>query len=278
MRFMVSPYDANCIAHAAQELHRDSIRAHRFRETIHPATGTRFAARVIMMRAMAGAMLVSAGCTDPASDQTHYDDIARLVGATLATSDGGATMGAVNDSFLLAHGVMPAGFTDDNGMISGDHGALAHRYVMIVCRDRENRVIKPCNQMTSTATMTAAWSGAISTAGVELVSNRQGMWTLGNLETWMPTLGGSSSLQTEGTVDDRAYALTATADENMLTPVSMLGGTIHLDAVVTRVADEPFELEVGADIVFDNLLRSAALTLDGAYQYRVDLATGELAE
>src|SRR5215204_2406373 len=94
-----------------------------------------------------GALLI-AGCGEPVPEQVEYDDVARMVGATIATGDGGATMGAVNDSMMLAFGSMPWGFTNDGGAISGDHGSLAHQYVMVLCRDRQNQILKPCTQMT----------------------------------------------------------------------------------------------------------------------------------
>lgn len=219
-----------------------------------------------------GALLI-AGCGDPIPEPIEYDDVARMVGATIATPDGGATMGTMNDSILLAHGVMPAGFTDENGRIFGDHGALEHQYMMVVCRDRENRVIKPCNQMTDTATLIASWSGTIDRPGLDLNSSRQGMWVLGNLQTWMPTITGSSNLQTEGAIDGRVYQLTATESATMLAPRYMMGGSIHFDVVVTRAA---IETSISADVVFDNLVHSAALTLDGEYPYRVDLTTGDI--
>jgi hypothetical protein len=220
-----------------------------------------------------GALLI-AGCGDPVPDHTEYHDVARIVGATIATAHGGATMGAVNDSVLLAFGGMPWGFTSEGGTISGDHGALAHRYIMVICRDLHNQVLKPCTQMTNTATMVASWSGSIAGPGLELQSSRQGMWTLANLQTWMPTIIGSSNLQTEGTVGGRRYELVAAESETMVTPTAMMGGSMHLDVEVT----EPIQLEIAADVVFDNLVRSASLLLDGEYAYRVDLATGAIEE
>lgn len=218
--------------------------------------------------------LLIAGCGDPVPEQVEYDDVARLVGATIATSDGGATLGAVNDSILLAFGGMPAGFTYENGMAYGDHGALAHQYLMIQCRDREGRLLKPCNQLTNMATLIAAWSGSLDQPEIDLRSNRQGMWTLANLQTWVPTITGSSTLQSEGTVSGRAYELTATETESMVAPTAMMGGTIHFELAITRVAAEPIDTTMAADIVFDAAMRSASLTLDGEYPYRVDLATG----
>lgn len=240
--------------------------------------GTRFAHVVGMKRAARiclGALAI-AGCGEPAPEHIDYDDVARMVGATIATSDGGATMGAVNDSILLAYGGMPAGFTFEDGAIYGDHGGLEHQYIMVTCRDRENQVIKPCTQMTNTATLIALWSGSIDGPDLDVRSNRRGMWTLDDLQTSMPIITGSSYLQTEGTVRGRAYELTATESETMITPDYRIGGSIHLDLVVTRIVTDPFEIEIAADIVFDNAMRDASITLDGGHQYRVDLRTGRV--
>lgn len=54
--------------------------------------------------------------------------------------------------------------------------------------------------------------------------------------------------------------------------LAMMGGSLHLDVVVT----EPIDLAIAADVVFDDALRSASLVLDDEYQYRIDLATGAI--
>jgi len=200
----------------------------------------------------------------------EYDDVAKLVGATIATPEGGATLGAVDDSRVLALGGMPAGFVAQPGSIYGNHGTLEHRYMIVQCRDRENVSIT-CSSLTRMATLVVTWSGTVQIDDVSIASSRQGMWTLANLDFWLPTVTGSSYLQVDGTVGDRTYAITATETESMLVPNGMMGGTVRLELAVTRAQASA---EMLAEIAFDETRRSASLVLDGNEAYRIDLATG----
>jgi hypothetical protein len=71
--------------------------------------------------------------------------------------------------------------------------------------------------------------------------------------------------------------MTAIESETMVTPGYSIGGSIHLDLVVTRVASEETETTMNADIVFDDTGLTAGLTLDVDFTYRIDLTTGLLA-
>jgi hypothetical protein len=225
------------------------------------------------MRIHAVCILVIAGCSEqPAVDHWTYDDVAQLVGATVATSDGGATTGALTDSLLLARGEMPAGFVLENGMAYGNHGALRHEYVMVECRDHNGTVLKPCNQLSDASTLVGRWTGLLERADFAVQSDRQGMWTIADLQSSMPSITGSSKLHSAGIVNGLAYRLDASETESMLTPTAWLGGTVHLELDVA-VATEPSS-PISADVTFDGAVTTAWLVLDGEHMYRIDLASG----
>jgi len=207
------------------------------------------------MKRIVSCVAFAAAC---GSDAIDPDEVAQLVGTTIATPDGGGTVGAVADSLALAFGVMPAGFTDEPGLTSGMHGSIEHRYIMMVCRDRELRVLPTCTTETDSAVLASAWTG-------EHVQ-RSGMWSITNLQFWRPAIDGTSELALSG----NGYEITATETENLLAPRHMIGGTLHLDLEVTHGVDHA---TMAADVYFDDTMRSAALLLDG-HEYRVDLATG----
>jgi hypothetical protein len=211
-------------------------------------------------------------CGDPEPSAIEYDEVAQIVGAMVATPDGGATVGAIADSLVLARGGMPEGFTYGGGMISGSHGALEHRYMMIQCRDRQDQLQPACTTETNLATVVASWSGTLHQPGVDIRSNRQGMWTLSNLAISMPSITGSSQLQSEATFPSgERYEVTADATEAMLAPSHTMAGTIQLALDVVR---GPMQQQIAANLVFEG--EAAALRLDGAHAYRIDLATGRV--
>lgn len=219
-------------------------------------------------------VLAVVGCREPAAERWQYDDVARLIGATVATSDGGATSGAVTDSLLLARGEMPAGFTLDNGMAYGDHGALHHEYVMIECRDASGAILKPCNQLTDLATVVARWSGILEGPDFSVQTDRQGKWTITGLQRAMPAITGTSKLRSLAVVDGLMYHLDASETEAMLTPTTWRGGALHFDLDIA-VAMEP-ATPATADLQFDDGMATALLVLDGEFRYRIDLATGAI--
>jgi len=187
------------------------------------------------------ATLAVAACGGSNPDAVDYDAVARVVGPTIATSDGGGTLGALHDSLALAFGGMPPGFTYENGMAFGNHGAVHHEYTMIACRDRDDHQLATCNSQTNTAILVATWSGVVHQPALDLTSSRQGMWTLTGLQNWMkayvwmPTVTGSSEIQCDASFDDGArYEVIAAESETMLATSQLMGGTIHLDLDVTR--------------------------------------------
>lgn len=219
-----------------------------------------------------------AACGGSGDETVEYDAVARMVASTVATPDGGGTLGAVHDAIALAFGGMPVGFTYANGMTSGDHGTVHHEYMMIACRDRENRLLATCDYRTNTATMFATWSGEIHQPGLELASSRQGMWTLSDLQnwltySWMPMVTGTSHIQSDGVFDDGAsYELTASETETLLATSQIMGGSLHLDLEVTRPGTMA-SAQIAADVTFDSTA-TALLVLDDVQHYRVDLTTG----
>jgi len=224
------------------------------------------------------AALALAACGDSNPDAVDYDAVARVVGPTIATSDGGGTLGAVHDSLTLAFGGMPAGFTYENGMAFGSHGAVHHEYTMIACRDRDNHLLRTCNSQTNTAILVATWSGVVHLPALDLTTSRQDMWTLTGLQSWMearaamPTLTGSSEVRCDATFDGGAsYEVIASESESMLATSQLMGGTIHLDLDVTRTGTPA--IAIVAEVTFDSP-DSALLVLDETHLYRVDLATG----
>jgi hypothetical protein len=216
--------------------------------------------------------VVACGGNLPAEIQ--YDEVAQIVGATLATPERGGTLGAVDDSLSLAFGRTPGGFTFDTGMTSGFHGGLEHRYIMVMCGDAESRPMPECTPDSHMAVLVATWSGTIALAGFDVRTERHGMWTLENLQSAMPAINGESETTSTAVPTDNStsYHVRASAIETMVAPQDMKGGNIQLELDVARGV---FTAAISGEIVFDAIAWSAILVLDGN-SYRIDLGTGEI--
>ena len=215
-------------------------------------------------------LLALSGCGDGSGIESEH--VARIVGSTLVTADGGGTLGAVADSLLLASGEMPAGFSYENGIATGLHGSLEHRYMMLECRDRDDQRLPSCSSDTDHAVAYAGWSGEVRLGDLVVQTSRQGMWSFTNLQYWTPIVSGASEVVSQATIDDASYVVTAQETAGMITPRHMMGGTIDLELAVTR-GDSPVTMT--ASITFDAIMTSAALVVDGD-EFRIDLATGML--
>lgn len=220
------------------------------------------------------ATLAACGSEAPSID---YDPVAAIVGATIATTDGGGTVGAIQDSVVLAFGHMPMGFADEDGMMSGEHGLVHHEYKMIECRDREHRLLERCDITTDTATLISKWSGAVRQPDFDFVSRRQGMWTLSGLQhvmmdSWTPSVDGSAQIEGDAMFADAHYVVFAYETETMAAAGPVMGGTMRLGLDVTR---GDAALHVDAVATFDSA-EVATLVLDDMVTYRVDLHSGRV--
>lgn len=214
-----------------------------------------------------------AACGGSEADHVDYDTVAQIVGSTVATPEGGGTVGALRDSIALAFGHAPDGFGDHGGMMGGPHGGMDHEYMMVACRDRDGRLLARCDGTTDTATVIVKWSGDVRQPDFDLASTRQGTWTLGGLQhmsSWLPTVTGNSQVEGDARfAGDGHYTLSVDETEAMVAPGPP---SMHLDVDVTR---GDAALHVGADVIFDGA-DLALLALDDMVSYRIDLNTGRV--
>lgn len=224
---------------------------------------------------MKGLALATAfACACGSADTIEPDQVARIVGATIATPDGGGTFGAFGDALALARGRVPAGLVGVDGRYTGPRGDVEHTYAMMACRDASGTTLPACGSTTDDATVMAAWTGRLARGDLALHVERHGMWTITNLQTWMPILDGNGDLAIAATFagEPAPYELIVVEDAHMIVPTQMTSGTIHLELAIAR---GEAEAAFGADVLFDAMALDARLVLEGT-AYRIDLVTGDV--
>ena len=229
-----------------------------------------------MWRLLAILSLLGA-CADRAFTRDDYDDVARIVGAHLATPDRGGELGALADTVAISRGVMPKGFTyDTSGLITGHHGGLEYRY-FVTCSDAADRPTM-CGTASASALAVASWSGTLVMPDLTTTLRRQTTWHLADLASSMGSAAGNSSLMDQrAELDGRSYAITD--DQDMLLFVDMashdmMAGSLRANLAVTIDPGEPWEArrDLTAEVTFA-ATHTATLVLDDEV-YDVDLGTG----
>ena len=231
------------------------------------------------------ACVLAAGCANHEVTTAEYDEVARIVGATVALPDGGGVAGSVGDAARLARGELPAGFQIDasSGMATGSHFGLGYTY-MVFCADANGTQLAPCGSETATATVLGSWKGAFALDGFAGSVRRQGTWKLTVLPDGSATIAGPSDLVMDATFGS-GDVFHATWTEQAALELDMMraavaGGTLSASVIADRTLEashgtQRWSYDITADVTFVSA-RTATLVLDGTRSYRIDLATGAI--
>jgi hypothetical protein len=240
-----------------------------------------------LQRALTLATLaIVGGCASSAPTTTEYDELAQIVGVSIATRGGGGDVGAVVDSAMLARQQVPRGFqTNAQGVVYGSRWGLEYRYWMI-CSDASDREIANCGPTTRSALAIGGWHGRMITSGFMGEIHRGGYWTMNDVQKPMAMATGASWMTIEATLSylPVTYALSDTRElmmvVDMADPKPQMTGAMRIELTGTRTEEASHGTQVRAiDVVADVTLHAdgtASLTLDDAHDFTIDLSTGEL--
>lgn len=223
-----------------------------------------------MRHAITGfAMLAAGACANGAEPAPPYDEAARILGAEVATADGGATA-AIADIMQLAYGSVPEHFVRTPlGYVEGKRDGIPYDY-LVSCRDTAGKPMT-CGETTATAHALVGWGGTLLTSTGELP-----MWHYGTLD--LLGLHGGDGWVT-GTAwatygDENALnAFTQTALAIDVGSLTLLGGSVTATVQVVDV-DGTGGQAFPASIVFDRIGLPTIVIDD--HRYWLDLATGEV--
>ena len=243
---------------------------------------------------LASAGLLFAACADsepkPQLSAAEYDEVAQSLGGAVVMSSGGGELGAVSDSVAIALGDVPLGFrVSGSGQIEGQHGGLEYRY-QVTCRDAAGQELPACNDTTDRAGVTVAWSGQLELPRFRIASERNGAWTLSELQSETAAFAGTSDFHVNVATEPhqgpalRTYDLSYTAEyEGIEVDVAagrITAGRAHLAVAAERTQtgngqDQELTFEVDAVLTFDGD-NTATLVIDGTHTFEIDLNSGRV--
>jgi hypothetical protein len=115
-----------------------------------------------------------------------YDEAAQILGADVATANGGA-LAAIADISTIAYGGIPDGFMRSAfGHVRGEHDGMEYVY-FVWCRD-DNGKAQACGETTASVHAIAGWG---ATSGALRVWH-QGTWDLQGLHGGLGLASGTS--------------------------------------------------------------------------------------
>ncbi len=233
------------------------------------------------MRVPAQACVVVAlcACASKGTTVAEYDEIAQIVGASIATPEQGGLVGAFADTAMLARGGMPAGLTDASGIITGDRYGVTYRY-MIWCRDAAGAMLDACGDTAATANVVADGAGTLHMAGFDATVDRRGTWNLMDVASASSALAGGDSLTLDAAFPGSTYHVTTNEDLQLVLAMgsgAVASGTVAATLAVSHTSQDmhgsaSWTFTVRSRVVFD--AKGATLVLDDARGYLIDLATG----
>jgi len=215
-------------------------------------------------------ILAVAGCANGADAVPPYDEAARILGAEVATADGGSLV-AIAEIANLAHGGMPEGFIRTAlGNIRGEHDGIEYVYV-VWCRDWRGKSLT-CGETTASAHAIAGWGGTMQTASGPLTVWHQGVWDLAGLHggLGLASTSGWAVYGLDGSRYVRAEAQLV-VDYGNLKP---LAGSVQATLDVLDPADGSLVVQLAGDVVFDRPERPTIVLDD--QRYWLDVTTGEV--
>ncbi len=238
---------------------------------------------------LASASLLAACGAGGASDSTvtkaEYDDVAQNVGTSTAAKNGGGDVNAMANVVVIAGGTLPLGFTAGSaGEVSGSVLGIEYDF-QLVCRNGDGATLAVCNTTADLADVTTSWGGSLALPGLTTTMDRQGHWSLANVQEPSVKLAGNgtfsydSSITNPVTNDIAAYHFDYDAaymsvfiDKATRLPTA---GEIEYDIQATKtVTGQPDRFfSIAADVHF-NGDGTASIELDGQFDYTLDLSTG----
>jgi hypothetical protein len=242
---------------------------------------------------LASASLLSVSllaCTSSApSDSTvtrsEYDDVAQSVGTTVASKSGGGDMGAMADVIVMAGGTLPLGFTaGTGGEVSGSRAGIAYDF-QLQCRSGDGAPMPVCNTNADLARVSISWGGTLALPNLSTTMDRQGQWSLSNIQEPSVKLAGNGTFAYDSTITSSstnvaaAYHLDYAAAymSVFIDKASRLAtaGEIQYDIQATKAVTGQGArfFSVAADIHF-NGDATATLVLDGSHDYTLELRSG----
>lgn len=229
-----------------------------------------------------------AGCsagTEPT--EADYDDVAAGLGSLTADDAGDAH--AMGDAVVMLRGDLPFGLTTTaRGSIEGLHGGLMFEYAL-TCRDADGAAMAVCTSETDSGSLSASFSGELTTATFSGAISRSGEWNVSGLTTDVATFDGSGSFDVDAEwvtlfgatrsyrlAYDASYAGIGVRTEDGV----VVRGEARMNVVAERMASRgsnEAEAELHIEAVIDyHGDGTATLTLDGLHRYAVTLASGHV--
>lgn len=227
------------------------------------------------MRTLTITTVLLAGCATQTIGNTEYDEIARMVGATITMPESGGDVGAAADSALLAFGEMPAGMVDRGGMAIGTRAGLKVVY-MAWCTDATGASLSRCGPSAGTATLIGEWTGALALGDFSGTIARDGTWTMTGMASGTAMLAGAAEFEIDGSFVSTSASYRLSVKETAVLQVDMamdavVGGMVASTVTADREIDsghgvQNWHYDVDAQVTFPDRTH-AILVLDGARTY-----------
>jgi hypothetical protein len=228
---------------------------------------------------------------DPTTPKAEdYDDIAQSVGALVVVNAGGGEVGSIRDSLSLALGVRPLGFdADASGTINGNRFGLDYSYAL-TCNDAAGNALTACDDRTDAATVDVSWGGSLDLPTYDAVVDRQGSWSVTDVQGPIATFNGDSTFDFDATFQSffrpvtRTYHLAYAADYTDVKidteSEAIVGGVIGYEIDAQRLVTGnngtvEASFDVTAEVTFD-ANGNIVLELDGTAVYDVNGTTGDV--
>jgi hypothetical protein len=223
-----------------------------------------------------GLGLALGACSGNNATPAEYDDVAQSVGASTATQTG--DVGAMAGLVAIAHGTMPAGFTNaGGGVITGTVLGLDYSY-MITCKNASGTVLAACDSTTDSANVSFTWDGMITLPAIAATITREGNWSVSGLGGATATFNGNGTFVDDATISTTSYHFDSSATYSDVAIDTGSGiatnGEIQLSIDASKEASGgSTSFSVDADITI-HADSTATIVLDGQHDYTVDLQTG----
>lgn len=216
-------------------------------------------------------MLAVGGCASSTELSPPYDNAARILGAEVATLEGGS-LAAIADIAHLAHGGMPDGFhTTPLHYVQGMHDGIEYVYV-VWCHDSNGKRMTSCGETTASAHAIAGWGGTMRTSAGPLLVWHHGVWDLEGLHGGIGWTSGTSWATYGG--DGEMYVRSEARLVFDFATLLPRGGAMQATIDVFDPADGSMTFELDSSVVFDRPERPTLLIDD--QRYWLDITTGEV--
>ncbi len=215
-------------------------------------------------------------CSGNNATPAEYDDVAQSVGASTASQSG--DVGAMVDLVAIAHGTMPAGFTNaGGGVITGTVLGLDYSY-MITCKNASGTVLAACDSTTDSANVSFTWDGMITLPAISATITREGNWSVSGLTTSTATFNGNGTFVDDAMISNTSYHFdtSATYSDVAINTGDNVANNGEIQLSIDGSKQAPggsTSFSVNADVTI-HADSTATIVLDGQHDYTVNLQTG----